>query len=281
MQKQIWFSLLIAMFCVMSVHALTNQNTDAILNLVNQNPTIINITGITAQDPIENGITNIILNFTAEDLDGNANINVSTALGSFFKSGESTRSSSCNNITAINGNKTVFTCTISMQYYDAPGVWGINASVQDINLATAYNDTTTFTYNTLKAFVMSPNLINFGTLHLNDQKKEALNHTLINNTGNVAISSGGINVTGYDLFGQTDASKSINVSQFSVNLTTGVGTGDVLVNDTQVPVTGGALPRGAPGLNQLSLYWFVNVPSFGLTAQSYATTGHTAWVIKV
>jgi hypothetical protein len=191
-----------------------------------------------------------------------------------------------------------------MRYYDNNSAnWLINISVIDSSSNVGRNDSNgsvlhTFTYNSLASFSIttkdvseSANL-NFTTLFLNDQNKEAKAPLLLNNTGNNDFDQ--INITAARLWGVSTTTEFIEPSQFFVNATSNATAGaglplstssqvipgvDSLANATLLhgpSATGDTLSY--PGVadfstkgNMTLLFW-VDVPGSGLSAQTYNNT---------
>lgn len=258
------------------VFGATNSDLDADFTIQNNAPTIPWVEDVASDNPTEASTTTITVIFNATDTDGWLNIDVSTAQASLSKAGETTRSSaSCTNQT-LGSNTQVFSCNVDMYFYDDDGSWTITATVDDINSATATNDTTTFTYGTLSAMTVDIGAITFGTtLNLGDNDNGANDTTVLTNTGNQDFTT--INVKGQDLVGETTPAETVGASNFEAVTSNTANAGDDLVTNTNVQVTGATLVRGASSTEEL--WYFLDVPSSGLSAQKYSTT--TAWNINV
>jgi len=270
--------LIMALTLVTAVSAATSQSENVTVTINNRAPTIIDVSAIPPQDPTEQSTTAVYLNFTAEDLDRYGNLNDSTAKAVFTKSGEATRQATCTVNSHPNENRTIYDCTVYMYFYDLYGTWTVNVSVNDISNSLAYNDTTTFTYNQLKAFVRSPVTISFGSVYMGTLDNEATTPSTLNNTGNVDITQ--INVTAHHLSGETIPTESIGAGNFTISLTTGNPTGNNMIEGTPVTITGATLPRGAPPTNQEQLFYYLDMPT-GLTSQTFSTASGNEWVIDV
>jgi len=175
-----------------------------------------------------------------------------------------------------------------MWYFDGAGSWTINVSVADIGgPVTVTNDTETFTYNTLKAMKLSPSSITFGSVSLGQTDIAATDDPVtLNNTGNVDIASGNAKVKAYDLFGTTTTSEKIGADAFSVNIAD-ASEGDAMINNTEVAITGSVLAAGNHSVDdgstgqELLYYYIEEVPTTGISAQTYDTSALGAWVVSV
>ena len=217
--------------------------------------------------------------------------------------------SSCTNTTTGSGGTGIatFNCTVNLRYYDNNSAnWVINITVIDSEGGTGRNDSNgstlhTFTYNSLASFSItakdvseSANL-NFTSLNLGDSNQPSKAPLLLNNTGNNDFDQ--INITGAALIGITTPGETIAASNFFVNVTNSSSgnRGMPLSNSPQtikdIPsagdtanatlfhgpgISGDSVPypgtSGFSARGNLSLYFWVNVPSSGLSAQTYNNT---------
>jgi hypothetical protein len=168
---------------------------------------IINVEFPTSINPIEGSLAPARINFTAEA----TSIDNSTAKVSLTKGTKTYQNTSCD-YQAITGNSVKYFCWIDIPYYEESGIWNINASISTMSGNLTYNDTENITYNELKAFTVNTSTINFSTFYLyEDEKTDSI---LLNNTGNVNITE--INVTAYDLIGQTNLTYTLSSSYYSI-----------------------------------------------------------------
>ncbi|KKL21742.1 hypothetical protein LCGC14_2442400 [marine sediment metagenome] len=177
----------------------TSGTTTVNITIGNAAPTIGFVEVIPDLTPNESWTNTTTFNFTATDTDGFTNINVSSAQGFFQRGAETTRS----DLSCINWSQSVndvnFTCTIGMWYFDEAGEWTINVTIRDNNQATAENSSTSFTYISLKAMVMSPIALGWPEINLPDTDTGANENITINNTGNAVNLN--ISITAYNLQG--------------------------------------------------------------------------------
>ncbi|MEM3075127.1 MAG: hypothetical protein QW727_04275, partial [Candidatus Pacearchaeota archaeon] len=214
-------------------------------------------------------------------------INVSSARAYFQRSGQPTRSNlSCVNLTT-SGNEINFSCSIDMWYFDQAGSWTINVTIKDINNAQGENSSTTFTFNTLTAMVMSPTSLTWPTITPTNTDIGSNNDPItINNTGNAEPLS--INITAYNLRGETLITKFIFANNFTVQNSSEGCSGTIMQNATSINVTSARLFRGNNSLNynnetsgQEQIFFCLKGVPQDATAQSYSTAGSAAWEIKV
>ncbi len=258
------------------------------ITIGNTAPTVTIVNAISSQNPTESSTKAITFNYTANDVDGSSNINLSSAKAYFQFSGETTRSNtSCINTSIGVGNNINFTCTISMQYFDKPAAWTINATIKDNSGSYAENSSTTFTYNTLTSMVMSPTALTWTTITASTTNTGSNNDPIIiNNTGNDEVVD--TNVTAYDLRGETTLTEFIYAANFSVqNISQGCS-GTTMANATSKNITSALLQRGNNSLNygnftsgQQNLYFCLTGLPSSLSQQSYSSSAYGSWNVAV
>ena len=250
-----------------------------LLNLGNNGPTIVDVTAPGATDPNENGTKAIYFLFNASDEDGYDNLDHATAQVLVTLSGGDTHTSSGCVPFVNSSNFTSYNCTVTFNYYDnASSSWLINASVQDINANSTFNDTEAFTLNSISSMHLLSYSLNFGSVSLGSTAAAQDNPFILNNTGNFDFTE--VNVTGYDLSGITTPSEVIFAANFTASITDAEGT--ELVNGTTIQVPSASLAHGAPGAGAISnesLYFYVRVADSGLGSQNYNATD--MWTITV
>ncbi len=269
----------------------TSGTTAVNITVGNNAPTIPFVLAVSAQNPLESGYRSVLLNFSVNDTDGSANINLSSARARFNRTGESNRENfTCANI-GSGGNGQMFTCNVSMYYFDENAVWTINVSARDINEAGAENSTTNFTYNLLTAIALSPTSLTWPTLNLTATNISSNNDPInLNNTGNSA--NGTINTTAYNLRGETTTTQFIFAANFTIgNVTDGCGAGinaSIMANATSKQLNGTNFSKGNNTLNfgnqtsgQEQLFICNRGVPQDATAQSYSSTFYGSWVVEV
>ncbi len=261
------------------------------ITISNTAPTIPFVLAVSAQNPLESGYRSVLLNFSVNDTDGSGNVNLSSARARFNRTGETNRDNfTCANI-GSGGNGQMFTCNVSMYYFDENAVWSINVSARDNEEAGASNTTTNFTYNLLTAMVLSPTALTWATLARTDTNVSSNNDpVLINNTGNSA--NGTINQTAYNLRGETTTTQFIFAANFTVgNVTDGCGAGinaSIMANATSKQLNGTNFSKGNNSLNYVNqtsgqeqiFYCLRGIPG-DATGQSYSSSFYGSWVVEI
>jgi hypothetical protein len=249
-------------------------------------PSIIYIDPISAKTLTESNSISIMFNFTVSDGNGVAYLNDSTAQAAFNMSGEITRyNTSCVAGGTVGNNKN-YSCTIKVWYYDGNGAWTINTSIKDINSVAAENLSTSVTLNLLTAMTMGPSALNWAGLTLASTNSGSSNNPIIvNNTGNKASSS--LNITAYDLRGETTTTQIIPAANFSVDGTTAGCSGVAMLNATGKNITGSTLAKGNNTINtnnsasgQAPLYFCLRGIPQTISSQSYSS-GVNAWNVAM
>ncbi len=264
----------------------TSDTTSVSVTIANNAPTIAFVSSISAVTPTESQTKTFTFTFNATDTDGVANLNNSAAIGSISKAGETTRSnSSCVAVTDDGANERKYNCTIGLEYWDGSGSWNVNATISDINGATVSNTSTTLTYNSLLAMVMSPTALTWPSVGLSSTDTGSNNDPItLNNTGNDESLS--INVTAYDLTGVTTASEVIPAANFTVSNITAGCSGNAMINNSDVNITSAILEKGNNTIaagdstsGQEELYFCLKVLPSDISAQDY--TSGSAWNIEI
>jgi len=261
----------------------TSSTTSLNITIGNSAPTINWVEAISSQNPFEGGVRNVTFNFVATDADGNANINLNAAKAYFQKTGEPTRTnSSCVKVSA-SGNNVNFTCTVGMLYFDQSTTWTINTTIKDINNAYGENSSTTFFYNPLDGMVMSPVALTWPAIGVTNTNTGSNNDPItINNTGNDVNLN--INITGYDLMGETLNTQFIYANNISISNVSEGCSGNTMLNATMINDTSSILQRGNNSLNynnatsgQEQLFFCLKGVNPDLTAQSYSSAAYGDW----
>ncbi|MEK9208396.1 MAG: Ig-like domain-containing protein, partial [Patescibacteria group bacterium] len=265
-------------------------NNSFVVKIITANsaPTIPFVQAIADQNATESSYTGVVFNFSVNDTNGASDINISSVRASFNQTGEATRSNtSCVNISS-GGNGVMFTCNVSMFYFDNAGVWSINVSARDNSEAGAGNSTTNFTYNLLTAMVISPASLAWPSpVNLTDTDTGSNNDPItINNTGNALNLS--INVTAYNLRGESDTSKFIFANNFTVENASQGCSGTAMSNATSLKVTTANLSKGNNSLNygnetsgqEQTFFCLKGIPQ-DATQQSYSSAFYGSWEIRI
>jgi hypothetical protein len=262
----------------------------------NTAPTIPTVDSISAVTLLENTYAQFTVNFTAYDADGFGNLKT-TATANVTKSGEAVRSnSSCTQVNTFNTNYSNYTCIISMWYFDGFGTWDIGVSVNDTSNSVGINTTQNFTVNTLTAFVSSPSALTFAGISPGAKNTTSNNDPLLlNNTGNYPVTGGNLQINATDLVGETDNSKALYASNFTVasvtsgaNIECGVTTNqtNIMSRSLFTGLNNATLPNGNHSVNngntgQEQLYVCLRYAGTELSTQSYSTVNQGAWTVRI
>ncbi len=260
----------------------------------NQNPTMALDSGLSyvysSVDPLQSSNVLVWFIFNVTDPDGEDNIDetgtdFNLTLGSRTDPQARYRfNSSCINISKLPlVNRVVFNCSVYLQYYDnASSNWVINGTAKDVNNALAVNDTNRLTYNTLSALSLPRTYLNWSSVNLGQNDQATASPLILNNTGNDVFDQ--INITASPLVGVTTPGESIPVTNFAVNNTNAIsGFGMALSTSAQTIKEGDTdgnltlYPATDFLSGNVSLFFWVDVPAVGLSAQKYNAT----WNISV
>jgi len=268
----------------------TAKNVGFSITIGNRVPNVTFVSEIAAQSPVEAGIRFVTFDALVNDSDGTSNI--ATVQGIFNKTGETSRfNSSCTKLSDITATLANYTCTIRMQYFDAPGSWSINVTATDVNGAEGINRSTIFTYNQLVAMVLFPDNLTWDSLAPTDTNSTATNDpTQINNTGNA---NNNVSVTAFDLHGEVNTGDRLNAANFTVDIETGSTCSGpaciecdqtFMANNSAVTVEGATLPRGnfsvldtTTGKEQF--FYCLTAINDSISSQAYSSSLLGPWVI--
>ncbi|HJX06261.1 MAG TPA: LamG-like jellyroll fold domain-containing protein, partial [Candidatus Nanoarchaeia archaeon] len=250
--------------------SMSAEKTDILtVSSVNHEPTIDSVDAVPSQAPNPEAEKIVTVNFTVTDTNGISDLNHSSAKAIFNKSGI-TRSGNCSNNT-IDSDTVEYNCSVPMQYYDEPGSWTINVTIIDNAQASAYNATTTFSYQELLYIQVDPVVFGFGDFYPGDNDQAASSNPLqIDNMGNVNLTI--INITAYNL---VNGSYTLGVSNITVNVSNGAG-GTALQDSVSVNIPGANVSLDADGIDaNESLYFYITIPN--ILPLYYSSS--TEWVI--
>ncbi len=281
----------------------TSQNTNVTVTISGSNAVTIEVFNNTltgaAVDPSADTTKAIAVIVRVNDSDGYLDINTTSVTVNFSRSGEVARiNNSCTDLSQSTTYSRNFSCTVDMWYYDDASVWTINVAAKDLgNMTLIVNSSTVFTFGSLQSIRLSPSSVTFpssaqGAVNITSNNDP----TLINNSGNFNFTF--INITAYNLYGETTTSEFINVANITVgNNTNGANAGPecdvspalganatILSNGTQVNVKHSILTRGNHSINnnqtgqEQTFYCFRTIPT-GITSQTYSSGYIGGWVV--
>jgi hypothetical protein len=263
----------------------TSGQTALSIVISNTAPSIPFVMNISSQSITEQGTSQVLFFFTANDSDGVANLNDTSAQVNFTKSGSSARTnSSCALVGDLDAYSANYSCTVSMWYWDAAGNWSINVSIRDNANAFGQNVTTEFPLGETTAMVMSPTSLSWGSMSLLAIDQLSNNDPIvINNTGNKNITAGNVKVTAIDMQGATITTEYLNSSNFTVSVTDACNVGVYMANNTATAITGATILAGnnSAGDGQEQLYFCLETVTPGISQQTYSTATSGAWTVGV
>lgn len=218
---------------------------------VNNNLPVINSIQAIAASPAEGTTTVISFYFNASDGNGAVDIPASNANIIINQSGYVRNSTSCT-IVDTTGTMNRYQCDITIDYYDQPGIWTINASIFDgtgIKVTSASN---ALTMGTVYGISISTNVLTFSGIPGTNDVSASNNPQLVTNTGNSNYNQ--LALTGISLKG---TSNYINAGQFRVNVLASGGAGQALINNTPVVVINSDFTFNATK----NIYIYLDVPN--------------------
>ncbi|MFC1685902.1 hypothetical protein ACFLZZ_02660 [Nanoarchaeota archaeon] len=262
------------------------QTAEEVFNVTlgNAPPTISNVTVVTGDIILheEEGIANVTVTFEVFDNDGYGDIDLSTVQMNFSLAGDPLKTNtSCQFENAIGTKTSNFSCSYGFNYYDKASVnWLIGIIAGDNNSVYAQNNTVTVEFPLTPAVKLFPSSITWAGLTAGTFNHTADNQpTILNNTGNVNLSAGGILVNATDLVGESDGGYSIPANNFTSHTATGAlvecTDGTALVPSAFKNVTGAVMDRGELGTYagaQEELYYCLTEVASTLIKQSYSST---------
>jgi parallel beta-helix repeat protein len=230
------------------------------------------------EGPLE---TYVQLNFTAYDAQGFGDLNDSSVQVNFSLAGEESRlNTSCALLEDYDTNYANYSCNVTMWWWDAPGTWTINASIEDNNGNNAFNDSTNFLVGSTTGFLANSTQLNWPEINPGASNQEANESLLLNNTGNTQVS---VEINATDLIGENNPDYSIGANNFSVHTAPGCE-GTMMSNSTYVTVVGATISKGNYSLDdgtaQETIYFCLETSNVDLISQPYST-GIRTWIIRV
>lgn len=269
------FGLVLGFGAIKDSQAATTGTFNVSLTISNSAPIVIWVNGSISESPTEGSTKVITVVFNVSDTNGASDINVSTANVTFNFSTEPVRGASNCVEQSSSGNVMTVECNITMNYYDLDGEWTINASIMDDSESYAQNLSETMTWGDLAAMTVTKSEMSFSGSPGDTNLAPTENPQVINNTGNQDFVS--VNITGYELQGETVDTVTIGAGNFTVNVSdSAAGLGDQIINDTSIQITDASLSRGAAATEDI--YLRMDIPS-GIIPQDYSAV--ELWEISV
>ena len=225
--------------------------------------------------------TSIAFSFIAYDIDGVSDLNDASATANFTLAGENTRYNlSCRNVSDVNvtgGNdlrSANYSCDVVMWFYDRPGAWLINVTINDTAGLKGYNATTYTNIPALISINMTPSSLNWTNLPQGSANQNATSSINITNDGNQILTN--LTIKAYELLGQGGAAgNTITAGSFTAgNNTATKCQQQALVNNTAQNVTAMMTVYGKGTYSQPIYYCIPTVPE--ITSGTYNTTN--VWI---
>ena len=282
------------------------------LTLLGRNPVISLVYNTSIQSITDNSFTNVTISFEINDPDGVDTISADRARINLTKTGgsagspvynySSPTSGGCFDSGDINSTTANISCSVPVWYFSSAGEWNITIAYIEYNGSfAAQNNTHNFTLSSTIAIFVGPANITFGSPVAGEDNATSTNDpVVVNNTGNVGITSGNVRITGRNLVGEitkTQYIPAVNFTMEVVNSTTADtnagcknaesgSNATAFVNNTAVGITNSVLAIGNHSIqNRTSgqehiFVCLIDVP-MGLNAQSYSTLELGAWTLDV
>ena len=167
-----------------------------------------------------------------------------------------------------------------MEFWDGPGTWQINASIEDNN--NYYESSSeTFSVGATSGFIIENTSISWTELNPGATNEEANSPIKLQNTGNTIKN---IKINSTNLVGETDNSKKIFANDFSIGPTLGCN-GTLMENYSEILIQNSQLPKGnyilGTGQGEEELFFCITEIPQDLTQQNYTTSREGAWIIKI
>ena len=296
----------------------TNDGTINSVNWVNDSiifvstpPVIYFVENTTMQSITANSFENVTISFYVNDLDGAGTVGFNNSRINLTKTGgsegapvynySSPSSGGCFDSGDINSTVANISCSAHVWYFLSAGQWNITASYND-SISFTQNTTHNFSLASTTSILISPTNMTFTSpVQAGDNNITSNNDpVVVNNTGNVAITSGNVRIAGQNLTGEvttTDVIPAYNFTMEVVNSTTSEANAGCRNdnNASTVPDRNGSLAKGisnskidsgnhsnnngTAGIEHVFVC-LVDVP-LGINAQAYSTLSLGVWVLDV
>lgn len=240
------------------------------------------MTDVSSSGPNEGpAMTSIMINFTAYDADEFINLDDSSALINFSRTGEDKReNASCEWLADWGTYYANYTCNVSMWWWDDTGIWDITAYIADLQSNSALNTSQNFFMGTTTGIAASPGNLTFtaGSIAPGATDVESNNDPMLfNNTGNLPQY---IEINSTDLIGEDNATLKLYANNFTVKVSSGCE-GTPMVRYSFENITSNNLSIGNytadNGTAQEELYFCLELAGSELSAQAYSTSTEGSW----
>jgi hypothetical protein len=163
----------------------------------------------------------------------------------------------------------MYECNITINYYNLPGTWTINATITDLASNAATDTSTGYTNGNTYGITLKTTDVSFSGAPGTDNIAATQNPQYVNNTGNVAFNQ--INLTAYNLQYSTHF---IGAGNFTANTTSSSGPGHLLVNNTPVTLEGSSIAVSG----SRNIYLYADIPT-GTANGTYSNIDD--WIVSV
>jgi hypothetical protein len=220
---------------------------------VNGGSPIITYVQAISDSPSEGTTKTVHFYFNATHPNGVANILPGGASIKITQSGTTLTSTGCmvNSTDGVTLNR--FDCNVTLNYYNLPGAWTINATIVDTSANSVSNTGSSFTNGMIYGLTLKATTITFGGDSGTPDISAGQNPQQVNNTGNMNFTQ--INLTAFNVKSITNAI--IGAGNFTANTTNGTGFGQILINNTAVMLVNSTLPVNG----SRNVYLYLDLPS--------------------
>lgn len=237
--------------------------------------------------------TYITVNFSVSDADGASNLDNTSAMVNLTRASEELRINSSCAVSDYGGDFANYTCNVTMWWYDVAGDWVVYANISDLNSNLAINNTNNRSFGSLTGIVMYPSAVTFTSILAGNLNTTPTDNLVLNNTGNVDVASGNVEINATDLVGETTNATFLFAGNFSGSTFTGGSiecnassvSATALVNYTYTGIVSSVLAAGnftlEDGTGEEKIYLCLVEAGAELTTQQYSTLRYGSWTIQI
>ncbi|MBR9676848.1 LamG domain-containing protein [Candidatus Woesearchaeota archaeon] len=242
-------------------------------------PVVTNIQDLPTQSVTEGGLAPVT--FWALITDNNSYTDISVVNATFNMTSETTRyNASCSFVENISAYSANYSCTIGLWYFEGAGDWDITVIATDVNGNASNPLINNFTLDSTTSMNLTTTDVTFISVSVTSKNITADNNITIENIANDPLT---VVMNASELQGQTITTQYIYAENFSINYTGNGCSGDKLLNNTDVTITGLTISKGNntnnEGIQDLALC-LTELPS-GIQSQTYTTTTGRPWYVIV
>ncbi len=252
---------------ILQTYAASTGTFNVSLTIANSQPVVNYVAAGQSDSPAAGTTKDITISFNATDANGVADIDPSNAKVIINQSAVSRTSHTCWTVSSGTTQR-MFSCNVTIQYYDLPGTWTINASIVDGASAYAENLTQTFSMGTTYGISINKSSLTFSGSPGDTNVAASNAPQNVINIGNGQFNS--MNLTAYDI---ASGSNTIGAANFNANATAN-SAGVALANNTMTVIPGASLAVNGTQ----NLYVFLSIPQ-GTPNGTY--TSVQPWVVTM